>query len=91
MIEPSELELTSLPSHLKYIFLGKDETLPIIISTYVVDKDKLSQLQVLSKHMKAKGSIMIKPDDEGDGFALALVHTSLNMIAGTKLNGTIDI
>ncbi|CAN6554084.1 unnamed protein product [Malus baccata var. baccata] len=32
IVQPPTLELKPLPSHLKYIFLGEDETLPVIIS-----------------------------------------------------------
>ncbi|XP_070009496.1 uncharacterized protein [Nicotiana sylvestris] len=35
--EPSKLELKSLPAHLRYIFLGPDSTLPIIISSSLLD------------------------------------------------------
>ncbi|KAM1746171.1 hypothetical protein ACFX11_012825 [Malus domestica] len=33
VVQPPTLELKPLPSHLKYIFLGADETLPVIISS----------------------------------------------------------
>ncbi|KAM1590792.1 hypothetical protein ACFX1Z_034512 [Malus domestica] len=33
---PSTLELKPLPSHLKYVFLGDDETLPVIISSTLI-------------------------------------------------------
>ncbi|KAM1331227.1 hypothetical protein ACFX14_043860 [Malus domestica] len=33
VVQPPTLELKPLPSHLKYVYLGKDETLPVIIST----------------------------------------------------------
>ncbi|CAN6706482.1 unnamed protein product [Malus baccata var. baccata] len=33
VVQPSTLELKPLPSHLKYVFLGEDDTLPVIISS----------------------------------------------------------
>ncbi|KAM2650427.1 hypothetical protein EV1_014420 [Malus domestica] len=33
VVQPPTLELKPLPSHLKYFFLGDDETLPVIISS----------------------------------------------------------
>ncbi|KAM1537686.1 hypothetical protein PS1_002599 [Malus domestica] len=33
VVQPPTLELKPLPSHLKYVFLGDDETLPVIISS----------------------------------------------------------
>ncbi|KAM1920133.1 hypothetical protein ACFX15_023976 [Malus domestica] len=43
IIQPPSLELKPLPSHLKYVFLGKQETLPVIISSSltVQEEDKL--------------------------------------------------
>ncbi|CAN6562528.1 unnamed protein product [Malus baccata var. baccata] len=34
VVQPPTLELKLLPSHLKYVFLGEEETLPVIISSY---------------------------------------------------------
>ena len=33
VVQPPSLELKPLPDHLKYVFLGDDETLPIIVSS----------------------------------------------------------
>ncbi|KAM2377635.1 hypothetical protein ACFX1X_044207 [Malus domestica] len=33
VVQPPTLELKPLPSHLKYVFLGEDDTLPVIISS----------------------------------------------------------
>lgn len=33
VVQPPTLELKPLPSHLKYVFLDDDETLPVIISS----------------------------------------------------------
>ncbi|CAN6562339.1 unnamed protein product [Malus baccata var. baccata] len=43
VIQPSSLELKPLPSHLKYVFLGEQETLPVIIysSLTAQEEDKL--------------------------------------------------
>ncbi|CAN6701216.1 unnamed protein product [Malus baccata var. baccata] len=43
IIQPPSLELKLLPSHLKYVFLGEQETLPVIISSSLTaqEKDKL--------------------------------------------------
>ena len=30
--EAQKLELKALPSHLRYVFLGRDDTLPVIIA-----------------------------------------------------------
>ncbi|CAN6721305.1 unnamed protein product [Malus baccata var. baccata] len=36
VIQPPSLELKPLPSHLKYVFLGEQETLPVIISSSLI-------------------------------------------------------
>ncbi|CAN6579435.1 unnamed protein product [Malus baccata var. baccata] len=43
VIQPLSLELKPLPSHLKYVFLGEQETLPVIISSSLTaqEEDKL--------------------------------------------------
>ena len=42
--EPPTLELTLLPSHLKYAFLKKNDNLPIIISSSLTDLQEISCL-----------------------------------------------
>ncbi|XP_075092474.1 uncharacterized protein LOC142172702 [Nicotiana tabacum] len=50
--EPPKLELKPLPSHLRYAFLGPDSTLPVIISSSLLDVQAEQLLQRTS--MKAK-------------------------------------
>ncbi|XP_038895776.1 uncharacterized protein LOC120083939 [Benincasa hispida] len=51
--EPPELELKPLPNHLKYAFLGSNNTLPIIISVNLSEPNEYSLLQMLQEHMWA--------------------------------------
>ncbi|XP_075475256.1 uncharacterized protein LOC142505999 [Primulina tabacum] len=51
--EPPTLELKPLPPHLKYIFLGKNNTLPVIISAALTDAMEEKLLQVLKEHKRA--------------------------------------
>ncbi|XP_038902347.1 uncharacterized protein LOC120088980 [Benincasa hispida] len=53
--EPPELELKQLPGHLKYAFLGINNTLPVIISTNLIELNEQSLLQMLKKHKCAIG------------------------------------
>ncbi|XP_060972168.1 uncharacterized protein LOC115696816 [Cannabis sativa] len=48
--EPPELELKPLPSHLKYAYLGDNETLPVIISACLEAEAEGLLLEVLKKH-----------------------------------------
>ncbi|KAL7596687.1 hypothetical protein Lser_V15G29498 [Lactuca serriola] len=53
--EPPTLELKTLPSHLKYSFLGSNENLTIIISSDLTGPQEEALLKVLSKYKEAIG------------------------------------
>ena len=53
--EPPILELKPLPSHLKYVYLGTDSTLPIVISNELSEEQEERLIQVLKEHKKAIG------------------------------------
>ncbi|XP_075473961.1 uncharacterized protein LOC142505020 [Primulina tabacum] len=50
--EPPTLELKPLPPHLKYVYLGENNTLLIIISAALTDAMEERLLQVLKEHKK---------------------------------------
>ncbi|XP_070032874.1 uncharacterized protein [Nicotiana tomentosiformis] len=52
---PPELELKPLPSHLTYVFLGPSSTLPVIISSGLLDVQVEQLLQVLKECKTAIG------------------------------------
>ncbi|XP_070014521.1 uncharacterized protein [Nicotiana sylvestris] len=56
--EPPKLELKPLPAHLRYVFLGPDSTLPIIISSGLLDVQVEQLLQVLQEYKTAIGWTM---------------------------------
>ncbi|XP_068317077.1 uncharacterized protein [Pyrus communis] len=43
VVQPPSLELKPLPSHLKYVFLGDQETLPVIISSSLTTQEEDSR------------------------------------------------
>ncbi|XP_028791318.1 uncharacterized protein LOC114747196 [Neltuma alba] len=53
--EPSVLELKTLPSHLKYAYLGSSATLPVIVSSQLSTLQEEKLLRVLRNHKKAIG------------------------------------
>ncbi|XP_059301873.1 uncharacterized protein LOC132053786 [Lycium ferocissimum] len=55
IIEPPTLELKPLPSHLRYEFLGPNNTLPVIISTRLMDEQRERLLVILRRYKKAIG------------------------------------
>ncbi|XP_070667813.1 uncharacterized protein [Malus domestica] len=55
VVQPPTLELKPLPSHLKYIFLGDDETLPIIISCSLTEQEEGKLVRVLKEYKTAIG------------------------------------
>ncbi|KAM1495767.1 hypothetical protein ACFX14_030014 [Malus domestica] len=55
IVQPPTLELKPLPSHLKYVFLGDDETLPVIISSSLTAQEEDKLKRVLKEHKPAIG------------------------------------
>ena len=52
---PPKLELKPLPSHLKYAFLGVEETFPVIISSSLELDQENKLLEILKTHQTALG------------------------------------
>ncbi|CAN6695197.1 unnamed protein product [Malus baccata var. baccata] len=55
VVQPPTLELKPLPSHLKYVFLGEDEMLPIIISCSLTAQEEGKLVRVLKEYKTAIG------------------------------------
>ncbi|CAN6560275.1 unnamed protein product [Malus baccata var. baccata] len=53
--EAPVLELKLLPDHLKYVFLGDNETLPIIVSSSLMTIEEEKLIRVLKEHKTAIG------------------------------------
>ncbi|PIN13095.1 DNA-directed DNA polymerase [Handroanthus impetiginosus] len=54
--EPPALELKPLPSHFRFTYLGESDTLPVLISSLLVDLQVEKLLRVLRDHKCAIGS-----------------------------------
>ncbi|XP_070009801.1 uncharacterized protein [Nicotiana sylvestris] len=54
-IEPPQLELKPLPSHLRYKFLGSNDTLSVIVSSLLNDVQVEQLLNVLKEHRQSIG------------------------------------
>src|SRR4029450_10239859 len=55
LISPPQLELKPLPATLKYVFLGSNETLPVIIASNLTNDQEMKLLVVLKEHKEAIG------------------------------------
>ncbi|KAM2101503.1 hypothetical protein ACFX1T_028521 [Malus domestica] len=55
VIQAPVLELKPLPDHLKYVFLGEEETLPIIVSSSLTALEEEKLIWVLKEHKTAIG------------------------------------
>ncbi|KAM1787839.1 hypothetical protein ACFX11_038202 [Malus domestica] len=55
VLEAPTLELKPLPDHLKYVFLGDDETLPVIVSSSLMIHEEEKLVRVLREHKTAMG------------------------------------
>ncbi|XP_074297415.1 uncharacterized protein LOC141628136 [Silene latifolia] len=58
IVKPPIVELKPLPSHLKYAFLGNEETLPVIISSKLTKGQEEALIRVLKQHKEAIGWTM---------------------------------
>ncbi|KAM2739095.1 hypothetical protein EV2_033249 [Malus domestica] len=59
VIQPPSLELKPLPSHLKYVFLGEQETLPVIISSSLTAQEEDKLVRVLREYKTTIGWTLI--------------------------------
>ena len=55
VIQALSLVLKPLPNHLKYVFLGDQETLPVIVSSTLTTVEKEKLVRVLKKYKTAIG------------------------------------
>ena len=53
--KPPKFELKPLPSHLKYAFLGAEETFPVIISSFLESDQENKLLEILRTHKTGIG------------------------------------
>ncbi|KAB2597239.1 S ribonuclease [Pyrus ussuriensis x Pyrus communis] len=55
VIQPPSLELKPLPNHLKYVFLGEQETLPIIVASSLTVQEEDKLVKVLKEYKTTIG------------------------------------
>ena len=55
VLHAPQLELKPLPTHLKYMFLGENETLPVIIANNLASLQEDMLIRVLKEHKTAIG------------------------------------
>ncbi|CAM8908180.1 unnamed protein product [Rhodiola kirilowii] len=55
IVQAPEVELKPLPGHLKYAFLGENDTLPVIIKSVLEADQERRLVEVLSRHKLAIG------------------------------------
>ncbi|XP_075096174.1 uncharacterized protein LOC142174286 [Nicotiana tabacum] len=74
--EPPKLELKPLPDHLRYVFLGPDSTLTVIISSGLLDVQVERLVQVLQENKTAIGWTMA--DIKVTGWRICMDYRKLN-------------
>ncbi|KAL6218691.1 hypothetical protein ACLB2K_011901 [Fragaria x ananassa] len=55
IVQAPKLDLKVLPEHLKYVYLGENETLPVIISSSLEKEQEERLIKVLKRHKTAIG------------------------------------
>ena len=53
--EAPKLELKALPPHLNFVFLGRDDTLPMIVEAYLNGQQQECSVEVLKRFKQAIG------------------------------------
>jgi len=76
------LELKTLPKHLKYAYLGEQETLPVIVASDLTSRKEENLIIILKKHRKAIGWTMT----DIKGLRSAIVQHHIHLNEETKLN-----
>ena len=72
----SSLELKALLAYLKYVYLGEQETFPVIIASHLNDGQEEDLKAILRKHREAIGWTMT----DIKGLSLTIVqHTFISM------------
>ncbi|XP_038891738.1 uncharacterized protein LOC120081135 [Benincasa hispida] len=70
--QPPTLELKTLPTHLKYVFLGQNKTLPVIISSVFPEEKETALLSVLKKYIRAIEWTLADIKDYGQTYEIYL-------------------
>ena len=78
--EPQKLELKPLPDHLKYSYLGDNDTLPVIISADLSLEQEASLLLTLKKYKGAIGWSMA----DIKGISPSIVQHRIHLIDDAK-------
>ena len=55
IVQAPKLDLKQLPSHLKYVYLGTDETLPVIVSSKLTKLEEEKLTRILREYKEAIG------------------------------------
>nr|XP_009595482.2 uncharacterized protein LOC104091772 [Nicotiana tomentosiformis] len=80
IIEPPQLELKPLPPHLRYKFLGSNNTLPVIVSSLLNEVQVDHLLNVLREHQQAIGWTIA----DIPGIPVGICEHKIQLEQGTK-------
>jgi len=69
------LELKALPKHHKYAYLGRRETLPVIIASHLTEQQEDNLMSILKRHREAIGLTM----KDIKGVSLAIVQHRIHL------------
>jgi len=88
-IEPSpSLELKALLTHLKYVYLGEQETFPVIIASNLTDGEEENLKIILKRHKEAISWTMT--DKRGLSPVIIQYRIHLNEEATPKRDHNVD-
>ncbi|XP_038887070.1 uncharacterized protein LOC120077244 [Benincasa hispida] len=83
--QPPTMELETLPSHLKYVFLGQNETLPVIFSSMLQEEQENVLHSILRKYIKAIGWTLADIRGISLAYCMHRIHLEENQKGYVKL------
>ena len=78
------LELKALPEHLKYAYLGRKDTLPVIIESHLTEQQEDNLMSILKRHWEAIGWTM----KDIKGISPAIIQYRIHLVDEAPLGGT---
>ena len=69
VVQAPILELKTLPEHLKYTYIGEKETLPVIISNKLSEKEELELIRTLKEYKSEMGGLFQTSKDSSHLYA----------------------
>ncbi|XP_016679299.1 uncharacterized protein [Gossypium hirsutum] len=86
ILQPPTLDLKALPDHLKYVFLGEKDTLPVIVSNKLSKDEEKSLVRVLGDYKEVIGLTIVDNPLVCTKFPSKITRNQREMLRGTLIH-----